>query len=89
MIIGPTVDEAAEYYRLPEWSGVSTCPSISKILTDAQQQNEMAQLDMDKVVAVVPDWWIIGISTSNAVATVFTVLTFAMTRRWFKCQGAP
>ncbi len=49
MIIGPTVYEAAEYYRLPEWSGVSTCPSISKILTDAQQQNEMARLDMDKV----------------------------------------
>ncbi len=37
MIIGPAVDEAAEYYRLPEWSGISTCPSGSKILTDAEE----------------------------------------------------
>jgi hypothetical protein len=37
MIIGPTVDEAAEYYRLPEWSGISTCPSASKILTDVEE----------------------------------------------------
>jgi hypothetical protein len=37
MIIGPVVDEAAEYYRLPEWSGISTCPSASKILTDAEE----------------------------------------------------
>jgi hypothetical protein len=37
MIIGPAVDEAAEYYRLPEWSGISTCPSASKILTDAEE----------------------------------------------------
>jgi hypothetical protein len=37
MIIGPTVDEAAEYYRLPEWSGISTCPSASKILTDSEE----------------------------------------------------
>lgn len=37
MTIGPAVDEAAEYYRLPEWSGISTCPSASKILTDAEE----------------------------------------------------
>jgi hypothetical protein len=37
MIIGPAVDEAAEYYRLPEWTGISTCPSASKILTDAEE----------------------------------------------------
>lgn len=37
MIIGPAVDEAAEYYRLPEWSGISTCPNASKILTDAEE----------------------------------------------------
>jgi hypothetical protein len=37
MIIGPTVDEAAEYHALPEWSGISTCPSASKILTDANE----------------------------------------------------
>jgi hypothetical protein len=36
MIIGPAVGEATEYYRLPEWSGISTCPSGSKILTDAE-----------------------------------------------------
>ncbi len=37
MIIGPAVDEAAEYHGLPEWSGISTCPSASKILTDAEE----------------------------------------------------
>ena len=37
MIIGPTVDEAAEYYTLPEWSGISTSPSASKILTDTEE----------------------------------------------------
>jgi len=37
MIIGPTVDEAAEYHTLPEWSGTSTCPSASKILTAAKE----------------------------------------------------
>ncbi|HZI71491.1 MAG TPA: hypothetical protein VFD60_10060 [Nitrososphaeraceae archaeon] len=37
MIIGPAVDEAAENHGLPEWSGISTCPSASKILTDAEE----------------------------------------------------
>lgn len=37
MIIGPTVDEAAEYYTLPEWSGISASPSASKILTDVEE----------------------------------------------------
>lgn len=37
IIIGPAVDEAAEYHGLPEWSGISTCPSASKILTDAEE----------------------------------------------------
>jgi hypothetical protein len=39
MTIGPAVDEAAEYYILPEWSGISTSPSASKILTDAEEMN--------------------------------------------------
>ena len=37
MIIGPAVDEAAEYYILPEWSGISSSPSASKILTDTEE----------------------------------------------------
>jgi hypothetical protein len=39
MIIGPTVDETAEYYRLPGWSGsrISTCPRACNILTDAEE----------------------------------------------------
>jgi hypothetical protein len=36
MTIGPAIDEAAEYYLLPEWSGISTSPSASKILNDAE-----------------------------------------------------
>ena len=37
MIIGPAVDEAAEYYTLPEWCGISASPSASKILTDVEE----------------------------------------------------
>lgn len=29
MIIGPAVDEAAEWYTVPDWMGVSLCPSAS------------------------------------------------------------
>lgn len=37
MIIGPAIDEADEYYTLPEWSGISTSPGASKVLTDAKE----------------------------------------------------
>ena len=39
MTIGPAIDEAVEYYILPEWSGISTSPSASKVLTDAEEMN--------------------------------------------------
>jgi hypothetical protein len=29
---GSAIDEAAQYYRLPEWIGLSTAPSASLIL---------------------------------------------------------
>lgn len=34
IIVGPAVDEAAQYYMLPEWIGVSAAPSAHKILED-------------------------------------------------------
>jgi hypothetical protein len=39
MIIGPTIDEADEYYSLPQWSGISCSPSASKVLTDAKEMS--------------------------------------------------
>jgi hypothetical protein len=37
MTIGPAVDEASKYHTCPEWSGISTCSSASKILTDTEE----------------------------------------------------
>jgi hypothetical protein len=37
MTIGPAVDEASKYHKLPKWSGISTCSSASKILTDTEE----------------------------------------------------
>ena len=51
MIIGPAIDEAAEYYGLPEWSGISCAPSASKKLTHAKEmgvslENSFIQYDI-------------------------------------------
>jgi hypothetical protein len=32
MIIGPAIDEAAQYYKLPEWIGVSASPTAHNVL---------------------------------------------------------
>jgi hypothetical protein len=32
MIIGPAIDEAAQYYKLPEWIGVSASPTAHRVL---------------------------------------------------------
>lgn len=32
MVIGPAVDEVAEYYKLPNWIGISTSQSASSVL---------------------------------------------------------
>ena len=31
-ILGPAIDEAAEYYNLQQWIGISASPSVHKIL---------------------------------------------------------
>lgn len=38
MIIGPAVDEAAQYYMLPEWIGISASPSTHRILQDIEKE---------------------------------------------------
>lgn len=34
MMIGPAIDESAQYYELPEWVGISATPSIRELLNN-------------------------------------------------------
>lgn len=45
LLIGPAVDEAAQYYTLPEWIGVSTAPKAHLVLTnDPKEAIEAMQI---------------------------------------------
>jgi len=50
MMIGPAIDEAAEYYTMPEWVGVSTAPSahigLNKIADIVRDLNLFIRYDI-------------------------------------------
>ena len=44
MVLGPAVDEAAEWYSLPNWIGISLCPSAMFGLKRLQEQGADPQI---------------------------------------------
>lgn len=42
LIIGPAIDEAAAYYDLPQWVGISAAPSANREITKINQSNPTA-----------------------------------------------
>lgn len=38
MIIGPAVDEAAEYFTMPDWMGISAAPSAHQALNKLEKE---------------------------------------------------
>lgn len=43
LTVGPAVDEAAEYYRLPDWIGISTAPSATIALRHSEIPDLLSQ----------------------------------------------
>jgi Mrr N-terminal domain len=46
LIVGPAIDEAAEYYDLPQWIGISSSPSANKIIEDIYNSKKDAVKDI-------------------------------------------
>jgi hypothetical protein len=59
MVIGPAVDEAAQYYITPNWIGVSTSPSASISINECSNsiKNVFIQYDIPHKTFIEKDGW--------------------------------
>lgn len=50
MIIGPAIDEAAQYYTMPDWIGISASPSAYIVINNLRANNKLSAQDLSLFV---------------------------------------
>ena len=63
IIIGPAIDEAAQYYELPQWIGVSATPSFFNLIENSskfQQKDRLTKWDIPLKQGIEKKGWVIN-----------------------------
>jgi len=77
IVIGPAIDEAAHYYELPQWIGVSAAPSTYKELeksSDSFKSKYFSKWDVPLRNTIEKNGWIINWKEFQTNSVIFEIL---------------